>query len=494
MELLNYKICKELGKSYINDIKKGIRNLSYKTILPMALASTMALYACGGSGKNNNQTQCSGSNCTTVVYQCNDNKDNDSDGLADMLDPGCSSTSDNDEYNAPVNQSPVITSTPSLEILVHNGYVYDSANKAWKYDFAKYQYDVNAADAENDLITYYLTQAPIGMTIDAVTGLIEFPLSFNELGKHNVTVAADDGNSQRLQNFILDVRYPYVDEFGNTVANYDFVSGNSEMVLICESPCSSGFDYPANFGGNTITSDEDYFNKKWQGINSGLGALAAFLGVTPEDSLKPVEIHLGGDNRCNAFYDNISGYATKIRRDEYNAAPMQGLICTRYTGQTNLDPASLADQQVMIHEQTHINQNYREPFISFENFKESQAYAVAAVVTGSNGVTSYCNSNLNYSYPYSDYNIYYELCIECGYDADEEPLFWQNVALNPATTVSKVVDIFTNITSCTSGGIENIFINNKLYQCSDGKDNDFDGLIDLNDPNCINITDEAEFY
>ncbi len=35
------------------------------------------------------------------TYQCSDNTDNDGDGLTDMNDPGCTSTTDNDEYNAP---------------------------------------------------------------------------------------------------------------------------------------------------------------------------------------------------------------------------------------------------------------------------------------------------------------------------------------------------------------------------------------------------------
>ncbi len=100
---LDYKIYKELGKSYLNDIKKGIKNLSYKTILPMTLASTMVLYACGGSGGGGS----SSGGGTPTVYQCNDNKDNDSDGLVDMLDPGCSSLTDNNENNVPGNQAPV---------------------------------------------------------------------------------------------------------------------------------------------------------------------------------------------------------------------------------------------------------------------------------------------------------------------------------------------------------------------------------------------------
>ena len=102
---LDYKIYKELGKSYLNDIRKGIKNLSYKTILPLTLASTMALYACGGGSSGGGS---SGGGGNPAIYQCNDNKDNDSDGLKDYpSDLGCSSLTDDDEYNAPGNQAPV---------------------------------------------------------------------------------------------------------------------------------------------------------------------------------------------------------------------------------------------------------------------------------------------------------------------------------------------------------------------------------------------------
>ncbi|MCR4283912.1 MAG: peptidoglycan-binding protein [Parcubacteria group bacterium] len=59
------------------------------------------------------------------VYQCNDSLDNDNDGLSDFpSDIGCSSSSDNDEYNAPVlaeNIIPDITNTAPSSL--------DSANE-----------------------------------------------------------------------------------------------------------------------------------------------------------------------------------------------------------------------------------------------------------------------------------------------------------------------------------------------------------------------------
>lgn len=50
-------------------------------------------------------------NTTTQTYQCNDGIDNDSDGLIDYpADPGCSSSTDNDEYNSGQSQQCVIDS------------------------------------------------------------------------------------------------------------------------------------------------------------------------------------------------------------------------------------------------------------------------------------------------------------------------------------------------------------------------------------------------
>ena len=53
----------------------------------------------------------------STIYQCSDNLDNDNDGLTDYPnDPGCISTTDNDEYNAPIvtdNQAPA---NPTISI------------------------------------------------------------------------------------------------------------------------------------------------------------------------------------------------------------------------------------------------------------------------------------------------------------------------------------------------------------------------------------------
>ena len=489
MEISNYFMCKELGRSYLKDAKNSVKNLISKPIRTLTLAAMLGLYACGGGGGGGSDNNGGGGQ----TYECNNNQDDDGDTLVDMLDPGCSSSTDDDEYNAPLNQPPIITSTPSLEVLAHNGYIYDSVNRIWKYDFNNYQYDADAVDPENDLITYYLTQAPNGMAIDSVTGLIEFPLSFNELGKHNVTVAADDGNSQTEQNFVLDVKYPYVDENGNLIADYDFVKGNDELVQICETPCVFFPSYPVNLGGNIIVSDEDYFNKKFIGFNYGFDELNNLIGVTPDYRGKPNEVHIrpGGDTICTNP-DIIANYFTRRRNQGY--APSQGVICITNSGQSGLDPTSLLDQITFIEEMAHANQSRRTPSLISPNFYESQARAITAVLepeSWSPPITSYCDPRLGIDYEYA--RVINKLCTQCGFDKDKEPLFWNRVAVDPAGSIYELAQAYTEITSCMQEDVENIFINNYLYQCSDGVDNDSDGLIDLDDPNCTDSTDTSEF-
>jgi len=53
-----------------------------------------------------------------------------------------------------------------------------------------YGYDVDATDPEGDPVTYSLTQAPAGMTIDPMTGVIDWMPGEADLGSHDVTVRA----------------------------------------------------------------------------------------------------------------------------------------------------------------------------------------------------------------------------------------------------------------------------------------------------------------
>ena len=81
--------CKDTGTKII------VSNLSYSGIRG-TLPAPVPVPSSGGGGGGG------------IKAQCNDNKDNDADGLVDLDDPGCESKYDNDEYNEPVEEFEVV--------------------------------------------------------------------------------------------------------------------------------------------------------------------------------------------------------------------------------------------------------------------------------------------------------------------------------------------------------------------------------------------------
>ncbi|MCB0059733.1 MAG: putative Ig domain-containing protein, partial [Caldilineaceae bacterium] len=89
------------------------------------------------------------------------------------------------------NHLPVITSTPVTTATAGQGYVYD----------------VQAGDPDaGDLLTYALTTAPPGMSIDPVSGLIQWTPAEAQMGDHAVSVQVlDQGGLSATQVFTLTV-------------------------------------------------------------------------------------------------------------------------------------------------------------------------------------------------------------------------------------------------------------------------------------------------
>ena len=89
-----------------------------------------------------------------------------------------------------VSAAPVISSTPILAATV--GTVYS--------------YDVNATDANGDILTYSLATAPVGMNIHAATGLITWTPTSGQMGANQVTVQVADPKSLfATQSFTITV-------------------------------------------------------------------------------------------------------------------------------------------------------------------------------------------------------------------------------------------------------------------------------------------------
>ena len=133
----------------------------------------------------------------------------------------------------------VIISQPNLEAIVDE----------------LYEYDVKAYDSDGDALSYALLDAPVGMTIDTATGLIQWTPSNDQVGSYILTVSVEDGNGGEAQQiFTLTVSasdLPYlaneptdtatVDEYyryriyaldaDGYTANVELISGPQGMVL-----------------------------------------------------------------------------------------------------------------------------------------------------------------------------------------------------------------------------------------------------------------------
>ena len=67
-----------------------------------------------------------------------------------------------------------------------------------------YTHDVNANDLEDDVLTYSLLTYPEGMTIDTVTGVINWTPMKEQIGEYEVTVNVEDRWRNDIQNFTIE--------------------------------------------------------------------------------------------------------------------------------------------------------------------------------------------------------------------------------------------------------------------------------------------------
>jgi fibronectin type 3 domain-containing protein len=87
----------------------------------------------------------------------------------------------------PTNNTPSINSIPITNSLVN----------------VLYTYNVEATDADEDILTYSLTSNLTGMTIDSSTGIISW--TPNAVGSYDVSLKVSDGESFDTQSFTLEI-------------------------------------------------------------------------------------------------------------------------------------------------------------------------------------------------------------------------------------------------------------------------------------------------
>ncbi len=126
----------------------------------------------------------------------------------------------------PVNDVPIITSTPTTSTL----------------EDALYNYDVDATDVDQDTLTYSLIVNPAGMTINSSTGLIAWTPTNADVGNNGVTVQVDDGNGGiTTQGYTLQVNNtndapiintttPPVNATEDSLYTYDFNASDDDII------------------------------------------------------------------------------------------------------------------------------------------------------------------------------------------------------------------------------------------------------------------------
>ncbi len=61
-----------------------------------------------------------------------------------------------------------------------------------------YEYQFSASDPDNDLLTYSLLESPDGMTIDPSSGIIQWKVSHENEGLHEIKVLVDDNHGGKI--------------------------------------------------------------------------------------------------------------------------------------------------------------------------------------------------------------------------------------------------------------------------------------------------------
>jgi RHS repeat-associated protein len=154
-----------------------------------------------------------------------------------------------DVHQQPGNQPPLITSNPLTAAVT--GLVYS--------------YPVRAFDSDNDSLTFSLTSAPAGMTIDPSSGLIQWTPLTTQTGSQSVEIRVDDGRGGfDTQTFTLNVTAAQSGSIQGTVFNdvngdgsRDLIGGNPAPVTPLNVPGTADIYLAGMADGSTASGGGD---------------------------------------------------------------------------------------------------------------------------------------------------------------------------------------------------------------------------------------------
>jgi len=176
------------------------------------------------------------------------------------------------------NQPPVITSAPLGRV----------------EEEALYTYAVSASDPNGDVLTYSLDIAPVGMAINAATGVIVWTPSNTQIGIANVSVRVDDGNGRFVtQNFTITVTEKPAENQAPTITTIPIT--NAEVNALY------------SYGVNATDADGDTLGFSLTTAPSGM-AINAVTGVI---NWTPLASQMGSVNVVVQVDDGNEGIATQ---------------------------------------------------------------------------------------------------------------------------------------------------------------------------------------
>ena len=222
-----------------------------------------------------------------------------------------------------VNRVPEITSPPVTTVYVGQTYTYD----------------VNAIDADDDTLVYWLDSAPAGMTIDDQTGLITWLPT--EVGTYSIVVNVTDGTNTTTQEYTLTVNKKVYLSFERVKVE---VNGDSETLsdeekFEVEPGSSVDFSFkienvhPDKLDIENVyvevyireidSEDEDDLYEESDEVDLDYGDYETLdvsfdIPLLVEDDKYDVDVYVYGTDESNLDIMEEKHYTLEVEKDRYN--------------------------------------------------------------------------------------------------------------------------------------------------------------------------------
>ncbi|PIN69898.1 hypothetical protein COV93_03615 [Candidatus Woesearchaeota archaeon CG11_big_fil_rev_8_21_14_0_20_43_8] len=397
------------------------------------------------------------------VAECSDGIDNDNDGFIDMNDPGCSSSTDDDEGDNP-NVGPTITNPNNVHINEDSG-----MNKK-VIDLYKYTSD---PDTQLDQLTFKITKQTNNAIIDCTVDNDRYvdckTVKQDGTGNGEVTVEVSDGQYTATTDFKVSVDpvndCPIIDSLNDVIVT------EGDLVSLTV----TGTDVDGDSLVSTCTNPLDT-NCKWQTKTGDTGIYYVTASVSDGNKMvcplasQQVKITVNQPvvlPQCSDGKDN----------DNDGLIDMNDPGCSDPSDNDETDPTPLAQCKDGI-------DNDNDGWIDFPNDP-----GCSSLDDNTEGPNPQCSDGLDND---GD-NLIDQNDPGCAnkYDDDEtDPVVLPQCSDGKDNDNDGLIDM--NDPGCSSPSDDDETDPTIPKQCADGIDNDGDGKIDMNDPGCSSSTDNDE--